>query len=457
MIKRENPPKPTSEISFHLPEIHQFKLSNGIKIHLVNKPKLPIVQLTIMMEGGSRFDPEGKEGLSYMNSILMDEGAGPYNSLQLNEEIEFLGSSINVSIDDDSLYVSMLSLVENLEATLTLTKYITCEPRFEQADFDREKQKLLSWLPQVKNYPDLVAENVFQFVLHGEENPYSRYLAGYMDSVQSIKLEDVQDFYKNYIAPDNMEFIIVGSVDLISIQSLLEKLFGTFIRTAKKIESESSAQLSENRIYLYDKKDANQTEIKYGHISDKRNSEDYFAKMICNKILGGQFTSRLNLNLREEKGLTYGINSTFRYFKKAAEFNISTSVNTESTIKAIEEIVKEVEGMKENITDEEIDFAKISLIREFPSRFETNSQIATNLAIKIKYELEQDNLNKFVENVSAVIKNDVLESARKSFKTENAIFVLVGDKKEILSQLKNSSLDYEVIEVDFNGRRISYN
>jgi zinc protease len=452
MIDRKIPPIPTSEVTFHLPEIHQFELSNGIKIHFVNKPKLPIVQMTIMMDAGSRFDTPGKEGLAYLNSILMDEGAGPYDSLQLNEEIELLGSSINVSIDDDSLYVSMLTLSENLEVTLILTKHILYEPRFEMADFEREKHKILSWLPQVKDYPDLVAENVFQFVLHGEENPYSKYSAGYVDSIQSIEVEDVQKFYNNYVAPDNMEFIIVGNVELNTIKDLIEYHFGKFQRQSLQTEAKSTAKQGLKKICIYDKKGANQTEIKYGHISEKRNSEDYFAKMICNKILGGQFTSRLNLNLREEKGLTYGINSTFRYYKEASEFCISTSVNCEATIKAIEEIEKEIEGMKVDITDEEINFAKLSLIREFPSRFETNSQIATNLAVKIKYNLDDNSLNAFVDNVSAVVKRDILAAARKFFRTESAIIVLVGDILEINRQLEQSNLNYEVVEVDHKGK-----
>lgn len=455
MINQEKPLIPTSEITFNLPEIHQSKLSNGISLHLVNRPKLPIVQMTIMMDGGSRFDPKGKEGLAYINSILMDEGAGPYDSLQINEEIEILGSSVNVSIDDDSLYVSMLTLVENLEKTLTLTKYIICEPRFDQADFDREKQKILSWLPQVQNYPDLVAENIFQFVLHGEENPYSKYSAGYIDSIESIQLDEVINFNKNFVSPDNMEFIIVGSIDLETATVLIEKHFGLFNRKAVKTEAKSNAQLGKKSFYICDNKGANQSEIKYGHISDKRNSEDYYAKMICNKILGGQFTSRLNLNLREEKGLTYGINSAFRYYKEAAEFCISTSVNSDATIKAIIEIENEVTGMKLNISDDEINFAKLSLIREFPSRFETNSQIATNIAVKIKYDLEEDSLNTFVEKVSKVVKEDVIEVSKKSFKTDNAIIVVVGDKESIENQLKEAELNYEIIEVDYNGKIIN--
>jgi zinc protease len=206
---------------------------------------------------------------------------------------------------------------------------------------------------------------------------------------------------------------------------------------------------TERKIYVLHKHESVQTEIRIGHLSSKRNDKDYFQKQILNLILGGQFSSRLNLNLREKHGYTYGINSRFNYLKDDAYFAISTSVNTKNTAGAINEILNELNNIYDGITETELAFAKSSITRRFPLNFETYSQIASNFGNKIIHNLTDDYFETFLSEVSNVKIEEVNKEATKSINPDCTIIVLCGDEKKIQEQLKNINLG-EVIIVDYD-------
>lgn len=455
IVNRAAAPIKGKERTFRLPEINKFRLSNGILVHLVERAKLPIIQVSILIHGGSKYDPKGKCGLSRLLSFLLDEGAGPYNAFELNQEIEMLGSSIDVHSDNDEISITLLSLKEHFDRTLTLAKYIFEQPHLLQNDFDREKKNLLTRLLQIKDNSEVVANKIFMRSIYGDANPYAFPVYGNKKSVENIGLSDVKGYYEKHLTPSNTEFVVVGCITQNELYDLLNEKFGSNDKKSKQQKIDINKVESKRKILLFDKSDSSQTEIIIGHLSGLRKEEDYFSKLILNKILGGQFNSRLNMNLREDKGFTYGINSNFKYFKEGAHFTVSTSVNIESTLEAICEIENELREIKNNLKEEEIEFAKTAMILEFPSRFETSYQTAMYLIGKIIHDLPDDYFNTYIESISKLTYQEIKDATIKHLNNENTVIVLVGDKEKITKLLADS--DYSVCQqVDEEGNIISF-
>lgn len=287
---RSKSPLPSGEINFSLPEVQEFILNNGLKVFFVEKNTLPIIQLYILTNAGSKFDPAGKKGTSNLLSMLIDEGAGDLNSLELSDAFDLIGANFNVSTSNDSIHFSVQTLTEHFQKSLDLLNNILTSPHLKADDFNREKRKLLTRLLQVKDDPEEIAETVFDYLIFGKTSPYSAPTAGYEESVMNISVEDVRDFYNKFIIPNNSTLIVVGNTSKEKLKSILESTLGNW--QAKDLMKQDSweKQTAESNIYLTDKKGSVQTEIRIGHSAEERSSSDYFAKHLMNTILGGQFS-----------------------------------------------------------------------------------------------------------------------------------------------------------------------
>jgi zinc protease len=452
-IDRKIKPLPSGEINFNLPVINEFKTSNGLKILFVEKDKLPLVQFILLTNAGSIYDSPGKEGLANLTAMMLDEGAGEFDALELSNEIDMLGSHLSLRIDEDSTFISLQTLTENLEKSFALFSKIITQPHLNEKDFLREKRKILTRIIQRKDNPDEVADTIFEFNLYGKQNPYSHLFMGNESSVNSINIEDVKNYYKTLFVPNNSILIAVGNSSEQELKKLLEKYLSSWqIGEAKEINIPEPKRKG-SRILFCNKENAMQSEIRAGHFSTKRNEGNYFAKHLLNVILGGQFSSRINLNLREDKGYTYGAFSRFNYFRHQAHFYVSTSVSTEFTGPAVKEILSELQKIREGITNEELDFAKSSLIRKFPSNFETYSQIASNLTGKAIFSLPDDYFNTYLDNIRKISREEINETAVKEILAEECLIAVVGDKNKILEQLKDFP-NSVLTEVDQEGNEI---
>ena len=450
MIKRSIKPSPSNEINFSLPEIEKFKLDNELEVFFINKSKLPIIQMNLIINAGSVFDENEKKGLSNLFSMTVDEGAGKYNSLELSDEFETLGSHFNVSSSEDHVYFSLQTLTENFERSLELLSLVITSPHLDEKDFLREQRKIITRLLQQQDEPDEIADLVFEYCVFGKTNPYAFPITGYESSVQNISISDIRNFYSKYILPNNSSLIVVGNIGKEELQENLNKYFHKW--KSKNISQELIFPLMPNKknIFLVDKKNSVQSEIRVGHISTKRKDNDYFPKLILNTILGGQFTSRINLNLREKKGYTYGAHSRFNYLKECGNFYITTSVASENTANAVKEIFNELDGIRKGVTPEELEFAKLSLIRKFPSNFETYKQIASNLIGSVIHSLPEDYFNTYIKNIKEVTIEEVNSAAEKYILPDDSIIVIVGSKDILEKQLFEIN-GVKVTEVDFKG------
>ncbi len=443
--KRSDAPQTNGTIEFHLPKLNEFVLNNGLEVMFVKKENLPIINLNLLVNAGSKFDPSNKNGLAYLTSLLIDEGAGKYNSLELDDAIESLGSIFNISTDNDSVHLSMLTLKENIEQSIELLSLIFQAPNFLQDDFHREKKKLLSKIIQNQNEPSYIASTNFDEIIF-EDTVYQNSVIGEKESVENITNNDVIGFYKKYYQANNSKLIVVGNINQNELEQALNNYFTqeSSDELVKLKEPEFKEQKS--KFYLIHKKGAAQSEIRIGHISELRNEDDYFAKAITNSILGGQFSSRLNLNLREDKGFTYGIHSYFGYHKDAGYFEISTSVNSKDTGAAIVEIQKEINGIKSEIFDEEIEFTKSYLVKRFPAMFETYSQISNHLSTLLKYNLSKNYFDTYIERITNCTRNGIEKTAKEKIKNDDLIYLIVGDRATVLPQLEGIT-DLEIVEI----------
>ena len=449
MTDRKDIPKVKSEISFKLLKQNEFSLDNGLRVVFILKDKLPLVRLNLIVNAGSKYDPENKKGLSYLTSLVMDEGADGMNALQLSDEFDMLGSNFNLSADNDLINMSLQSLTENFDRSLELFSKVLLKPSFNDEDFDREKKKLITRIMQSKDEPEYLADQIFDKVILGKSNNYSFPVSGYEETVESITVDELKTHYGKFFSPSNSALIVVGDLNQNELVNLLNKYLSNWTTVQNDFRfSIASAKPSKN-IYLHHKEGSVQTEIRVGHITPKRNEKDFFQRYLLNTILGGQFTSRINLNLRERNGYTYGATSRFQYFKDTAFFEVSTSVGIENTVNALKEILFELDNIHNGVTDKEIEFAKSSITKKFPLNFETYRQIASGVAGKILFSLPDNYFDTYIANVNAVSKSDIDNSAKEFIMNDKLSIVLVGDKNLLLPKL--GDLQIEVLEVDLFG------
>lgn len=443
---RSKPPRANGSIEFNLPNFEKFTLDNGIKVLFVKKSSLPILQFSMMINAGSKFDPTNKAGLAHLTSLLIDEGAGEYDSLQLDDEFELLGSICNVTTDNDNINLTLLTMKENLERSVELFSLMYQSPTFTEPDFLREQKKLLSKIIQHQADPSYIASSNFDKIIF-KETHYANPIIGNTKDVKSLTNTDVIEFYKEHFLPTNTQLVVVGSIEPNELKILLNKYFSVSDKSGISQQNEIKLIKQKPKFYFIHKENAAQSEIRIGHLSNKRNEIDYFSKIIANSILGGQFSSRLNLNLREDKGYTYGISSAFSYHKDSGCFEISTSVNGKDTGAAINEIQKEIVGLKKQINIKEIDFTKSYLVKRFPAMFETYSQIAHHLSTMLKYNLSENYFGNYINKISSCTTKEIEEVAKNKILIDELIYLVVGDKSVALPQLKEVT-DLEIIELE---------
>ena len=445
-------PEAKSVISFNLPKANDFLLGNGLRVIFIHKDKLPLVRFNLMLDAGSKYDPENKSGLSYLTSLVMDEGADGMNALQLSDEFDMLGSSFNVSTDNDLINLSLQTLSENFDRSLELFSKVLLKPSFNDDDFRREKKKLITRIMQSKDEPEYLADQIFDRIILGKSNCYSSPVSGYEETVESISVDEIKSHYAKFFSPSNSSLIVVGDLD----QDELIKLLNKYFLSWKNVQNNNAISIKSaepsKKIYLHHKSDSVQTEIRVGHITSIRNQKDFFQRYLLNTILGGQFTSRINLNLRERNGYTYGATSRFQYFKDTAFFEVSTSVGIENTANALKEILFELDNIHNGVSDKELEFAKSSTTKKFPLNFETYRQIASGVAGKILYNLPDHYFDTYIHNINSVSKDEVDKAAREFIMNDNLSIVLVGDKNLLMEKL--GELPIEIVEVDLFGEKI---
>jgi zinc protease len=331
---------------------------------------------------------------------------------------------------------------------LSLLAAIITNPRLLKEDYEREQRKVLTRILQMKDDPDEMANTAFDYLLFGKENPYAYPILGYEENVRQISNEDIRLFYENYFTPNKSALIAVGDITRPELEEKINYYFQNWkAKDVKQIPVNIQEDQSLQKTYFINRENSVQTEIRIGHVSSKRIDNDFFPKMILNAVLGGQFSSRINLNLREKKGYSYGASSSFYYYKDCAYFIVSTSVGAENTSDAVKELFNELNGIRNGVKQEEIEFAKSSIIRKFPSNFETNSQIASAMSRIFIHQLPDNHFQTYVEKLRRVSIEQVNQASLENIFPDQLITVLVGDKDKLAAQFAPENL----LEVNEKG------
>jgi predicted Zn-dependent peptidase len=447
-VDRTKPPKLPEARALKIPEIQKFLLSNGLKVVLIEKHEVPLVQINLSINVGSVNDQADKVGLANLTLDMMDEGASGKSSLELADAIDFLGARISTGAGMHSSSISLSTPLSKFDEALKIMSDIVLRPDFPQKELDRKKKDRLTSLLQMYDQPTAIASAAFNGILFGKEHPYGRMTNESI--IKSFSSDDLKNFYKKYFVANNATIIAVGDVKANDLKKKLEAVFGKWKKGEIKAEKIKEASQVANRVvYLIDKPAAAQSVISIGRIGTERLTADFNSLIVMNTILGGSFTSRLNNNLREIHGYTYGANSRFIFRPIPGSFIASSSVQTEVTDKALFEFFNELNAIREPIPEDELARGKNLVALSYPGSFQTVAEIAGQLDEMIQYNLQENYFSTYMDKILSVKNNDVNAVAKKYIVPEQMIVVVVGDrikveegiKKLNLGEIKNLSIE----------------
>ncbi len=429
---RSAPPELGPPPSLSLPPIHRLQLANGSPLLLLEKHDVPLVQVNLVVRTGSAMDPGNAPGLASLTADLMDEGAGGRGALELADEIDFLGAELRIGVGAHETVLALHSPRSRLDEALRLMADVALRPDFPGEELERKRRERLTTLVQWRDEARNIASVMFDQTLYGAAHPYGRPSLGNEASLRSFKVADLRTFHENYFRPNNAYFVVVGDVSMGEIKPMLEALFGDWPRGLIPDSKWPAARQVERReVYLVDKPGAAQTEIRIGRIGVPRLTDDYDALVVMNTILGGSFASRLNQNLREEHGYTYGARSFFDFQPLPGPFLAGAAVQTAVTDSSLIEFMKELRGILEPVSPDELVRAKNFVALRFPSRFQTVAETAGELAELEQFGLSSDYFNQYVQRILAVTREDVQRVARRYLDPDKMAIVLVGDRATI--------------------------
>ncbi|HUP01170.1 MAG TPA: pitrilysin family protein [Gemmatimonadota bacterium] len=448
---RSEPPELGPPPDFDLPPIQRFHLSNGLEVMLLEKHQVPLVQIHLVVDAGSIRDPEGKKGLASMAAAMLDEGAGERDALALADAIDYLGADLGISAGEHTTVVRLHTPLARLDPALEIMADIALRPTFPAEELERQRIERLTTLLQWRDEPRAIAAVAFAETLYGEIHPYGVPAIGTAEGLQSITPEDLSDYHAAHFRPGNATLIVVGDVTGGTLSPLLEAAFGAWNGgsvTAAGLPAAGvppAEQVEARHVTLIDKPGAAQSEIRIGRIGVPRLTDDYYSILVMNTILGGSFTSRLNQNLREDKGYSYGAFSAFDFRPGPGPFLAAAAVQTEVTAEALTEFMRELTGILEAVTETELERARNYLALGFPQEFQTVAGTAGMLGELAVYDLPDDTFDRYIERVQAVTVADVQRVARQYLDPEKVAIIVVGDREVVEAPIR--ALDLGPVEV----------
>ncbi|MFL5386753.1 MAG: M16 family metallopeptidase [Longimicrobiaceae bacterium] len=426
----------------------QRQLANGMKVLYVRQPELPVVSAALVVRGaGTTQDPSALPGLASFTASMLDEGAAGKNALQIADALDLLGASLSTGANWDAATANLYVLKKNFPAALGILADVVMRPDFNPSDLQRVRDERITNLTRARDEPTAIAGNAFQSLVYGARHPYGRFAT--VEATRTLDRDRVAAFHRAAYRPENATLILVGDVDPAALQPAVERAFGAWRATGAAPAPEGSLdapQIGTTTIFLVDKPGAAQSEIRIGHPGVARSTPDYFALQVLNTLLGGAFTSRLNMNLRETHGWTYGARSGFSMRQGAGPFTAQAGVVTAATDSSLVEFFKELNRIRtEPIPAEELEKAKRYVALGFPQSLETTQDVAGNLSNLVTYGIDPSWLGSYVRGVMGVSADDVRRVADRYVRPGNAVVVVVGDRSKIEAGIR--ALNLGTVEV----------
>ena len=451
---RTKPPELGPPPRVALPPIVTRELPNGLKLMIVEQHELPLADFVLLVGSGSTTDPTSKTGVANLTSAMLREGTATRKSLEIADQIAFLGINLSPSSSWESSTLSLHTPTAQLDSALALFADVALHPSFPANEFERIRKSRLTDLIRLKDQGPAIANLAFPAIIYGSGHPYGAATLGTETSVKSLSVTDLQNYYQANFKPNNATLIIVGDVSPSQIEQKINAVFGGWQRgDVSPLTYADPPKASTTTIYLIDKPGAAQSSFRIGAVGVPRSTKDYFALSVMNTILGGSFSSRLNQNLRETKGYTYGANTRFDMRRTAGPFSASAEIVAAKTDSALLEFMKELNAIRQTVPPSELSRAKRFLQLQLPGNFETTQDIAFQLVPVALYGLPLDYYNNYVQNIEAVTQADVARVAQRYINPGSLAVVIVGDRKSIEPGLKAINVAPIVIR-DMSGQPI---
>jgi predicted Zn-dependent peptidase len=429
---RSRLPEPGPTRLFAFPAIEKSTLSNGLRVWSVRHTQVPVVAFTLLVRRGAASDPAGQEGLAAVTADMLDEGSGLRSAIEMHEALARLGGQFETDIGPDATVASLTVLGRCADAALGLLSDIVARPAMREGDFTRVRQLRVHRLTQMRDLPGAVADRAFLSLIYGE-HPYGHSPIGSERSLTAMTVDDVRAFHAGVIRPSASTLIAVGDCDHASIVQLAARSFADWTGAGGADPVAPAWLPNPARLNVVPRAGAPQSELRIGQVAAPRDTPDYHALVVANTILGGQFVSRINLNLREDKGLTYGARTAFEFRRLAGPFVLQVSVQTEGTGRAIEESIGEIAGIRgpRPVTPDELALGVAALTRGYARNFETAEQIGRGVLQLALYDLPDDYFARFVPGIERVTADEVSRVMTRYLDPARLTTLVVGDVEAV--------------------------
>ncbi len=438
VLDRSRPPAPGPLRPFHFPDVQRRTLDNGLQVVVAENHAFPVATLDLVLPSGGLSEPEERAGVASLTAGLLESGAGARDATQIAEAVDELGLALETGISWDSSLAGFTALTSRLEAGMRILADLVVRPTFPQHEVERIRDERLAALLQRRGDPSTLADELISRFSAPEGHPFGRRLGGPEAILGTLARGDVAAFHAAHYLPGGAWLCAAGDVTLDGVSALAERFFAGWSGTAPAPRApETPVRFDETTIILADRPGSVQSEVRVGHVGIPRTAEDYFAVTVMNAILGGVFSSRLNLNLRERLGFTYGVSSAFGMRKLPGTFTISSAVQSEGTARSVSEMLREMRQMQDELVPEgELADARSYLAGTFPLALQTTDGLAAKLSSLSVYGLPDDYYDSYPERLMAVTADEVREAARRRLYPGRAAVVVVGDATQLRAGLE---------------------
>jgi zinc protease len=442
-LDRAKPPAPGKTPDLRVPTWTKGALPDGADLIVSEKHDLPLVSFSLTFLGGAnQFEPADKTGVASLTAAMMSEGTKSKDGEALSNALQLLGTSVSTTVSGESGSMSFVSTTDKLPQTLDIVADMLLNSTFPADALERLRAQRLVALTQARAQPGAIAGRVFPKVLYGSAHPYGRVATE--ASLKAITRDDVVAFHSQYFQPGRALVTVVGDVTAAGVKPVIEKALAAWPKAGARpaFTYPAPPQVQKTTIFLVDRPGAAQSTFAIGHPGPPRNTPDYYALQVMNTMLGGMFQSRLNANIREEKGYSYGVTSNFAFGKGPGAFRTGGDIVGDKTDVALVEFMKELRGIlgERPVTDEELNTAKESLIQRLPATFASVSAINNALTSLWSQGLPDDYFQQYSKAIAAVTKADVLRVAKKYIEIDRLAIVIVGDRASIEAPLKAKNI-----------------
>ncbi|WP_340677995.1 pitrilysin family protein [Paraglaciecola sp.] len=417
---------------FVMPHYQSVTLDNGLQVKLMVQKEVPLVTIDAVVRAGAVNDLTS--GLAYITSQSLMLGAAGQSKADIEQQLDFIGASINTSADLEGSYIRANMMSKDIDAVLDIFSHVLRQPDFDTTEFDKLKQREIVGLSQQKESPRAVIGRYFNKLVFGE-HPYANPVSGNSDTIAKLSVEELRAFHKGFYQPSNMSINVVGDFDIADMTAKLNKALGDWQTTTAVVQADLSQNLptlTKPQVLLVDKPDAIETTFLIGGMGIRYDNPNYVGLTVVNTILGGRFTSWLNDELRVNAGLTYGARSGFSPYAQSGIFQISTFTQSSTTKEAIDLALKTYARLWEKGIDQAtLDSAKAYVKGQFPPKYETSGQLAALLSDMYLYGFNDDFINLFQAKVDGLTLAETQRLIKQYFPQQNLQFVLIGNAEKI--------------------------